>query len=165
MIFVLGLALCLSVRRTGTLWWAVGWHAAFDFAQFYLMGTRNGGQEPVAHLFNTSFPGPAWITGGELGTEASVFVVPAAIATFVYAGWLMRRRPSSALVFLLLLMPFAFVRAGERPCCPQPATNKEAVLWHKLEAEIHTIDEHLDGVIAVAIEDLTTGHTLFLNPD
>src|SRR5262249_50687333 len=31
MIFVLGLALCLSVRRTGTLWWAVGWHTAFDF--------------------------------------------------------------------------------------------------------------------------------------
>jgi beta-lactamase class A len=70
-----------------------------------------------------------------------------------------------ALVFLLLLMPFAFAQAGEKPCCAKPATDKEAILWRKLEAEIHTIDEHLDGVIAVAIEDLTTGHTLFLNPD
>ena len=84
MIFVLGLAICLSVRRTGTLWWAVGWHTAFDFGQFFLIGTNNGGQTPVGHLFKVSFPGSAWLNGGELGTEASVFMVPAAIATFVY---------------------------------------------------------------------------------
>ena len=92
MIFVLGLALCLSVRQTGTLWWAVGWHTAFDFGQFFLIGTNNGGQTPVGHLFEVSFPGPAWLNGGELGTEASVFMVPAAIATFVYVGWFLRGR-------------------------------------------------------------------------
>jgi hypothetical protein len=70
MIFVLGLALCLSVLRTGTLWWAVGWHAAFEFGQFFLIGTHNGGQTPVGHLFEVSFPGPAWLNGGELGTES-----------------------------------------------------------------------------------------------
>ena len=90
MIFIGGLALCLSVRRTGTLWWAVGWHTAFDYGQFFIIGTRNGGQTPVGHLFNVSFPGPDWITGGQLGTEASVFMVPAVIATFVYAGWFLR---------------------------------------------------------------------------
>jgi membrane protease YdiL (CAAX protease family) len=92
MIFVLGVALCLSVRRTGSLWWAVGWHAAFDFGQFFLIGTRNGGQTPVGHLLNVSFPGPAWITGGELGTEASVFMVPVAIAMFIYSGWFLPKR-------------------------------------------------------------------------
>jgi beta-lactamase class A len=52
------------------------------------------------------------------------------------------------------------------PCCPKDATtDKEAVLWHKLEVEIREIDAHLDGVMGVAIEDLSTGHTLFLNPD
>lgn len=44
-------------------------------------------------------------------------------------------------------------------------TDKESVLWRKLEAEIREIDAHLDGVMGVAIEDLSTGHTLFLNPD
>ena len=44
------------------------------------------------HLFEVSFPGPAWLNGGELGTEASVFMVPAAIATFVYVGWFLRGR-------------------------------------------------------------------------
>ncbi len=90
MIFVLGLAVCISVRRTGSLWWAVGWHAAFDFGQFFLIGTRNGGQTPIGHLFNVSFPGPAWINGGELGTEASVFMLPAAAATLVYVVWFLR---------------------------------------------------------------------------
>ena len=87
MIFVLGLAICLSVRRTGTLWWAVGWHTAFDFGQFFLIGTNNGGQTPAGHLFEVSFPGSALLNGGELGTEASVFMVPAAIATFAYVLW------------------------------------------------------------------------------
>lgn len=95
MIFVLGLAICLSVRKTGTLWWAVGWHVAFDFGQFFLIGTNNGGQTPVGHLFDVSFPGPAWLNGGELGTEASVFMVPAAIATFVYVGWFLHGKTGS----------------------------------------------------------------------
>jgi membrane protease YdiL (CAAX protease family) len=93
MIFFLGLILCLSVRKTGSLWWAVGWHAGFDFGQLFLIGTRNGGQTPVGRLFNVTFPGPAWLNGGELGTEASVFIVPAAIATFIYVIWFLRRLP------------------------------------------------------------------------
>jgi membrane protease YdiL (CAAX protease family) len=98
MIFVLGVLLCLSVRVTGSLWWAVGWHAAFDFGQFFIIGTPNGGQVPVGRLFDATFPGPAWITGGELGTEASYFMIPAAAVTFIYVGFFMRRRvsPSAA---------------------------------------------------------------------
>ena len=93
MIFLLGLILCLSVRKTGSLWWAVGWHAGFDFGQLFLIGTRNGGQTPVGRLFNVTFPGPAWLNGGELGTEASVFMVPAAIATLIYVIWFLRSLP------------------------------------------------------------------------
>jgi membrane protease YdiL (CAAX protease family) len=86
-IFLIGLVLCLSVRQTGSLWWAVGWHSAFDFGQFFLLGTRNGGESPVGHLLSTSFPGSSWLTGGELGTEASAFMLPAALAVFIYVTW------------------------------------------------------------------------------
>src|SRR3954466_12957065 len=66
---------------------------------------------------------------------------------------------------VMTLMAIGVARAAS-PCCPTSATaDKEVVLWHKLEAEIHEIDAHLDGVMGVAIEDLTTGHTFFLNPD
>ncbi len=93
MIFFLGLILCLSVRKTGSLWWAVGWHAGFDFGQLFLIGTRNGGQAPVGRLFNVTFPGPAWLNGGELGTEASIFMVPTAIATLIYVIWFLPGLP------------------------------------------------------------------------
>jgi uncharacterized protein len=92
MIFVLGVLLCLTVKITGSLWWAVGWHAAFDFGQFFIIGTRNGGQVPVGRLLDTTFTGPAWITGGELGTEASYFMIPPVVATFVYVALFLRRQ-------------------------------------------------------------------------
>ncbi len=90
-IFALGVLLCVSVRVTGSLWWAVGWHAAFDFGQFFIIGTRNGGQVPQGRLFDATFPGPVWITGGELGTEASYFMIPATIATFFYVYFFLHR--------------------------------------------------------------------------
>src|SRR5579863_7304553 len=40
---------------------------------------------------------------------------------------------------------------------------KQKVLWQKLEASIHDVDQHLDGVMGVAIEDLTTGDQFFLH--
>ena len=42
---------------------------------------------------------------------------------------------------------------------------KQQVLWQKLDAMIHDVDRNLDGVLGVAIEDLTSGQTLFLLPD
>ncbi|HLY05710.1 MAG TPA: CPBP family intramembrane glutamic endopeptidase [Rhizomicrobium sp.] len=84
-----GLWLCYSVRRTGTLWLAAGYHAAFDFMQLFVIGTPNGSIEPVHHLLNVSFQGPAWISGGALGVEASFFEFPLIALMFFY---LWRRR-------------------------------------------------------------------------
>src|SRR5437660_3313160 len=92
MIFALGLIICISVRITGSLWWAVGWHAAFDFGQIFIIGTPNGGRVPQGRLFDVTFPGPAWITGGELGTEASCFMIPAALGTLLYIIWFLRQQ-------------------------------------------------------------------------
>src|SRR4029077_14270151 len=46
---------------------------------------------------------------------------------------------------------------------PSPAKTK--VLWQKLQASIEQVDQHLDGVMGVAIEDITTGDHYFLNED
>jgi beta-lactamase class A len=46
-----------------------------------------------------------------------------------------------------------------------PSPGKQKVLWQKLEADIQDVDQHLDGVIGVAIEDLTTGDHFFLHED
>jgi membrane protease YdiL (CAAX protease family) len=85
-IFAFGMLVCFTVLRTGTLWFGVGLHTAFDFMQLFVIGTRNGGQAPVAHLLNSSFPGPAWVNGGSLGTEASFLMYPLFVAAFIYVA-------------------------------------------------------------------------------
>ncbi len=48
---------------------------------------------------------------------------------------------------------------------PAPSAGKQKALWQKLEAQIQDVDQHLDGVMGVAIEDLTTGDHFFLRED
>ena len=55
--------------------------------QFFVIGTRNGSQQPMGTLFNATFNGPAWVNGGPLGTEASYFVFPVTIAMLAYILW------------------------------------------------------------------------------
>jgi len=69
-----GLLWAFSLRRTGTLWFAVGWHAAFDFGESFLFSVPNSGGLFEGHLSDATFtPGRAWLTGGRVGPEASVF--------------------------------------------------------------------------------------------
>jgi uncharacterized protein len=74
---LIGLFLCLTLRRTGSLAFAIGFHAAFDLANLFVWSGQNAGEYAVGHLLQTSWPGPQWLTGGLLGPEASrmVFVV------------------------------------------------------------------------------------------
>ena len=46
-----------------------------------------------------------------------------------------------------------------------PSAAKQKVLWQKLESKIQDIDQHLDGVMGLAIEDLTAGDHYFLHED
>jgi hypothetical protein len=83
-IILLGLILCLTLQRTGSLWLAAGFHFSFDLMQFFVIGTRNGGAQPEGHLLNVAFPGAAWANGGPLGTEASYFMLPMMALFVIY---------------------------------------------------------------------------------
>ncbi len=63
----------LAQRRTGSLAFSIGMHAAFDFMFIYVYSGRNGGDFAVGRLLNAEFPGSIRITGGMLGPEASWF--------------------------------------------------------------------------------------------
>jgi uncharacterized protein len=69
-----GLIFCLTIRRTGNLWFAVGFHAAWDWAETFLYGTPDSGRIGVGRFLNTSVQGPNWLTGGSAGPEGSVIV-------------------------------------------------------------------------------------------
>lgn len=73
-IFFTGLLWAFTLRRTGSLWLAVGWHAAFDFGESFLYSVPNSGGVFEGHLSNAIIVhGRAWLTGGNVGPEASVF--------------------------------------------------------------------------------------------
>lgn len=69
-----GLLFAFVLRRTGNLWMAVGWHASFDFGETFLYSVPNSGLVFRGHLSAATLrSGPAWLTGGSAGPEASVF--------------------------------------------------------------------------------------------
>jgi beta-lactamase class A len=46
-----------------------------------------------------------------------------------------------------------------------PSSAKQKILWQKLGTKIQEIDQHLDGVMGVAVEDLTSGDHYYLHED
>ncbi len=78
---LIGFFLCLTLRRTGDLWWAIGFHMAWDWGETYLYSVPDSGAILPGHLLNSSLHGPVWLTGGSVGPEGSylVFVVIGAL--------------------------------------------------------------------------------------
>jgi beta-lactamase class A len=58
---------------------------------------------------------------------------------------------------LVLLFPTTFAQNSQSAPATPTSAEKQKVLWQKLESTIHEVDDHLDGVIGVAVEDLKTG--------
>jgi len=94
-----GLFWCFSLWRTGTLWFAIGFHAMSDYADMVLFGqpnTGNRGQSLIGHLLNISYHGPDWLTGGPRGTEASALEFPILALLFLAFAWAYPRAKAPA---------------------------------------------------------------------
>ncbi len=76
----IGLFFCLTLRRTGNLWFAVGFHAAWDWGETFFYSTPDSGMPARGHLLSSSLHGPDWLSGGSVGPEGSLlcFLVVAA---------------------------------------------------------------------------------------
>jgi membrane protease YdiL (CAAX protease family) len=70
---VTGLVFAFALRRTGSLWLAVGWHASFDFGESFLFSVPDSGFVFDHHLSNSVLHGGIWLTGGTVGPEGSIF--------------------------------------------------------------------------------------------
>lgn len=87
----------LAQRRTGSLAFSIGMHAAFDFVFIYVYSGRNGGDFAVGRLLNADFPGSIRITGGMLGPEASWFCFVVTITAIVLLNFTYRNAKWPAL--------------------------------------------------------------------
>jgi uncharacterized protein len=92
---LVGIVFAYSVRWTGSLWWAIGCHASWDWAESYFYGVPNSGVAPERHFFSGTPAGPAWLSGGSAGPEGSA---AASLVILLLAGvvrWTLPRRDPS----------------------------------------------------------------------
>jgi beta-lactamase class A len=71
--------------------------------------------------------------------------------------------PQKRIAALLTLACLCLAESASAQTSPPPPTEKQTVLWMKLEQSILDIDRGLDGVMGVAIVDLTDGHKYLLH--
>ena len=87
----IGFVFCVSVWATGSAWWAIGCHAAWDWAETYFYGTADSGFVAPGHLFTTSPAGnPLW-SGGTDGPEGSLLIVPIVLLMMMWLVLVYRR--------------------------------------------------------------------------
>lgn len=88
---LIGLVFCFSLWRTGSLWWAVGMHAAWDWAQSFVYGVADSGNMMQHHLEASHPQGRVLLSGGATGPEGSVYVL--GIILLLAAGIALTLRP------------------------------------------------------------------------
>lgn len=93
-VFLAGMTFAYALWRTGSLWWAIGFHATWDWAQSFLYGVPDSGNLSVGRLFNTHPVGNPMLSGDSDGPEGSAFVV---------------------IAFLLAIAAVHFTRRGTQP--------------------------------------------------
>src|SRR6476469_7138291 len=68
--------------------------------------------------------------------------------------------------FLLFLAAVIACIPATAQCCPEkPTTEKQQALWLKLQAELGAVDKGLDGVMGLAVKDITSGETFLIHGD
>jgi membrane protease YdiL (CAAX protease family) len=76
-IFLAGLLFVVALWRTGSLWWAIGFHTSWDWAQSFVYGVPDSGGLVQGRLFATHVHGNPMLSGGTVGPEGSLLVIPA----------------------------------------------------------------------------------------
>ena len=84
---VIGFFFCLTLRRTGSLWFAVGFHAAWDWGESFLYSVPDSGAVSPGHLLSSSLHGSRWLTGGSVGPEGSLVCFLVIAVVWVGFAW------------------------------------------------------------------------------
>jgi uncharacterized protein len=80
----IGLVFCLAVWRSGSLWWVLGAHAAWNWTQTFVFGCATSGLPATGQWLSCAPSGPAWLSGGATGPEGSILSLPA----FALLAWI-----------------------------------------------------------------------------
>ena len=95
-VFIFGMFACFTLRRTGNLWFAVGFHAAGDYAETFLFSVPDSGMLAKGHLINSSLHGSKWLTGGTIGPEGSLIDLALFAVVFVLFALVYKKKDGQA---------------------------------------------------------------------
>ena len=85
-----------ALSRTGSLWLLFGMHTSWDWGETYFYGTPDSGIVASGHLFNSTFHGAKWLTGGTVGPEGSWLVLVVLVLWMVAIHFLFPAEKSTA---------------------------------------------------------------------
>ena len=94
-VFLMALTMALAIWLTGDVWLSVGIHAGLIIAEDLVFSVPDSGATYTGHLLLSRLSGPAWLSGGEGGPEASVLALPV-FALLLAALWFVYRRPKAS---------------------------------------------------------------------
>ncbi|MGO8758190.1 MAG: type II CAAX prenyl endopeptidase Rce1 family protein [Terracidiphilus sp.] len=92
----IGFVFCVSVRLTGSAWWAIGCHASWDWAETFFFGTANSGFRGQGHYLTANAAGNPFWSGGTDGPEGSLLVVGVLLLLLLFLIVVYRRGPGAA---------------------------------------------------------------------
>jgi membrane protease YdiL (CAAX protease family) len=90
-----GFVFCYSLWRSGSLWWGIGFHTTWDWAQSYFYGTADSATVSLGRLHTAQPMGADWLSGGKVGPEGSVLVFVVLLAVIVVIRWTLRPPPGA----------------------------------------------------------------------
>lgn len=85
-VLLIGLFLCFTLRRTGSLWFGIGLHTAWDWGETFFYGVPDSGQVARHHLLVSNSHGPVWLTGGVTGPEGSALALIVVVMLWLLAS-------------------------------------------------------------------------------
>ena len=88
---LIGFVFCISLWYTRSLWWAIGFHATWDWGESFFYGTADSGGVSQGRLLDSHPQGKLLLSGGATGPEGSALclLIILLIAIFV---WLTLRK-------------------------------------------------------------------------
>ena len=109
----IGFVFCVSVRVTGSAWWAIGCHAAWDWSETYFYGATDSGYVAAGHFLSTNPAGNVLWSGGAAGPEGSALATIVILLLLVFLV-IVYGRKSGRETAILQTLP-----AGEAADAPQ----------------------------------------------
>lgn len=91
---LIALVFSFSLWRLGHLWWAIGFHTAWDWAESFFYGTADSGMVSAGRLMHAHPSGSVLISGGATGPEGSAWII---LIVALAAGFVLIAQPNRGL--------------------------------------------------------------------